>query len=165
MVVGRGGDYVLVATAYDEQMAVLYARNKSYAVVAKLAVEHFDEFTPLLGSKMSAVMVGDIAGGRECENVASHGHVAGLHVIAYARSLERPAALVYFIEVIAENGSIGHLAARRETFGDCSQQSRTSLRGKAVKVGCVGIFQRSLSAEPFHPMVAHAVTEYYKVFH
>ena len=61
MIVWRGAHNVLVATLYDKQVAVLYARYKPYVVIAQLLVEIFNEHVTLLCCEVPAVMINDFS--------------------------------------------------------------------------------------------------------
>ena len=63
-------------------MTILNARNKLDAVVAQLLVEIFNEHVALFSFQMSAVVVFN-ASVFQRDNVATHGHIVGLHIIAY----------------------------------------------------------------------------------
>ena len=86
---------------------------------------------------MSAVVVVYFAV-EEGNDVAAHGHVLRLHLVAYGSGLQRAAALVYFIEVVAQDGGVGHLAARMESLGDGVQAAGLAVLGQQVHIGCVG---------------------------
>ena len=80
MVVRRRTLYVLVAVLYDEQMAVLYARDELYTVAAQLLVKIFYQHVAIFGLEVSTVVI-LYASVLQSDDVAAHRHVVGLHLI------------------------------------------------------------------------------------
>ena len=101
---------MLVAALDDEQVAVLDAGYQLHALVAERLVQRQDEPGAFLGGQMPSVVVHDAAVGQR-DDVAAHGHVVGAHLVAYRGGLEWPAALVHLVEVIAQDGGVGHFRA------------------------------------------------------
>ena len=88
-------------------MAVLHACIEMDAVVGEMFVEVTDEYVAFLCLQASAGMVlDDVA--FDAHEVAAHGEVAGLQLHADAGSLQRSAAFVHEVLVVAENTAVRH---------------------------------------------------------
>ena len=155
---------MLVATADNQQVAILDACNEEHPVVAETVIEMADEHLALFGGEMTAVMVLDFPV-EQGDDIAAEGQVVGTHLIADAGSLKRSPALIDLVKVVAENGGVGHLAAGTIPLGHGEQSSATSVTGQPVHALRVHILQRCLSAKSFYRMVGHAVAENNQVFH
>lgn len=92
---------MLVATLDDQEVTVLDARNKFDTLVAEVLLEILDEQVALLGRQVAAMMIFDLAV-LYADEIASHGHVVRLHVVADAGGFEGAAAFVDLMLVISE---------------------------------------------------------------
>ena len=63
--------------------------------------------------------------------------------IAYGSSLQRAAAFVDFVQVIAEDSSIGHFRAWRETFRHGDKTAGASFTGQPIHIIWTGVLQYS----------------------
>src|SRR5574344_504897 len=92
------------------------------------------------------------------DDITTDSHVFRLHDIAYARSLQRTATFINFVQVIAEDSCISHFAARVKTVGDSYKSASTSILGKHIHIWRLCILQKRFASQPFNSMVSHAVT-------
>ena len=127
-------------------------------------IQIVDEHTGVFGLEIAAVMGDDLAVFQR-DDIAADGKVVVGHIIADAGRLERATAFVDFVQVIAEDGSIGHLAAWRETLGDGYQATTTAFARQTVHIFRTGVLQQGLIAEAGHFVVGHAVAQDDDVFH
>ena len=115
MVVGWGADDMLVAAFDDQQMAVLDACDELHTLttltfvdrLSQLFVQIVNQHTGIFRFQIATVMSDDLAVS-ESNDVAADGKVVISHLIADAGSFQRTTALIHLIQVIAENGCIGH---------------------------------------------------------
>ena len=110
-----------------------------------MLVQIVDERAGIFGSQVATVM-GNDSSVLQCDDIAADGKVVGLHVIADGGSFERAAPFVDRIQVVAQDGRVGHLAARRKAFGYGDQSARAAILGQQVHHGFIGILQQRLSA-------------------
>ncbi len=159
----RAGDILAPALDY-EQMTVLYSGNEPNLVRTESGIKKTDKLPSIRGGKMTAMMIENLSI-RQCDDIATHGHIPRLHVIAYTRGFQRASPLIDLGEIITEDGGIGHLAPWREPFRDSHEHPRPPFSRHAIKGRRGGIFKRRPTAERGYRMVTHAVTKYYQMFH
>ena len=123
-----------------------------------MLVKKVHQFTGIVGRKMPAMVVLDASVG-QADDVASCGHVVGAHLIADGRRFERSAPLIHLVQVVAHDGSVGHLASRREAFRYGDKAPVAPLPCQQVHVWCVGVLQWSFPAKTLDAVVGHAVAE------
>ena len=165
-------DNVLVAALDDEQVAVLYAGDETDTLAAQLPVdglgqvliEIINEHAGILCLQVAAV-VGQYLVVLQRDDVAAQGQVVVGHLVADGCCLKGAAPFVDLVEVVAQNGRVGHLRAWLEAVGYGSQASGASHPGQHVHIGCLGILQQRPSSQALHTVVGHAVTKDYYSFH
>ena len=147
-VVGRGGEEVLVATADDEEVAVLDAGVETdtasvVGIAGEVLVEVVDEGRCLLGFEASAgVVLEDVA--LDAHEVTTQGEVAGLEFYSDGRSLEWPAPLIDEVLVVAEDAAVGDLGTGVEAIGYGLQQPATSVGCQPVHGWSGGVLEEGL---------------------
>ena len=172
MVVGWGTDDVLGTATDDKEVTVLDAGNKAYTLAALFAVDGggevlvqvVDEHAGVVGFEVSAI-VGDNLAVLECNDVAADGKVVVTHLIADRGGLQGAAALVDLVQVVTENGGVGHLGAWRETFGNGDETTCAATAGQLIHHGLVGILQQGLPAESLDGKICHSISKNDYMFH
>ena len=156
MVVRRSTLNVLVAVLYDEQVAILNACDELDVFIAQLLVKIFDECVAVFCFQVSAVVVLYASVGKSYD-VATHGKVVRLHLVAYRCSLKRSAAFIDLVEVVAKYCGVGNLAARVKALGHRHHAAAASLACKKIHVWGVGILKKCFAAQSCDSVVCHAV--------
>ena len=156
VVVGWCALYVLVAIADNQQVAVLYACDELYIIVAEMLIKILYQHVAFLRGEVSSMVVFYQSVG-EIDDITPHGHVIRSHLVAYGSGLERTASLIHVVEVVAENGSVGDLTSRVKSIGYRNHTATATHPCELVHIWSVGVLQQSLSAESLYGMVGHAV--------
>ena len=142
-IVGRGAMQALVASLDDEQVAVLHTGVKAHALIAQMLLQVLYQHIGLLGGDMSRrVVLEDIA--LDAHEVAAGSNLIRSEVYTDIGRLEHSPTLIYFVEVVAKDRHIGHLAAGMEAVGHGAQHTRTPHTGQAVHIRGMGILQQCL---------------------
>lgn len=165
MIVRRVTDDVLVAAFDDEEVPVLDACDELHALAAfllvdglcKVLVEVIDEDCRILSLQIPTV-VSDNLSVLQGDDVTANGHVVVGHFIAYAGSLQRSAAFIDLIKVVAKNGGVGNLRTRGKPLRYCNEASAASFACQPVHHGLVSILQQRLTAQSLYSVVGHSVT-------
>ena len=164
MVVWRSALHVLVSTFYYKQMSVLYSLDEMNVGTAQLLFEPVCQPSALVRSEMATVVVLYPAA-FHTDDIAAHGQVTLLKIVADTRRFKGAAPFIYLVLVVTEDAAVCHLTAGQEPVGHGNQSAAASLSRQHIHVWGVGILQRGLSTEPFHPVVCHSVTQDYYVLH
>jgi hypothetical protein len=139
-VVRRGAVEVLVASADDQQVAVLHSRIEMNVFVAQLLLEKADEDVGLFCSDMSCgVVLDDVT--FNADDVTPHRHIARFQVDTNIGSLENAPSLINLREVVGEDGEVRHFAAGMKAIGNSLESPVTSLLGKQIHIRCMGMLQ------------------------
>ena len=153
-------------------MAILDATDELHPFAALALVDGLgqrlvqivDQHAGILRLQVTAVMGDDLAIFKG-DDVTAYGEVVGLHVVADAGSLQRSAALVHLVQVVAQDGGVGHLTARRESFRHGDESARAAVLCEKVHHGLVGSLQQRFATQSLHGVVGHSITQYDDMFH
>ena len=153
-------------------MAILDAADEFYTIAAlflvdglgESLVEIIDEYAGILRLEVTAIMRDNLTV-LECDNIATDGEVIISHLIAYRCGFQRSSSLVHLVQVIAEDGGVGNLAARRKTLGNGNQTATTACLCQAVHVFRTCILQKRLATKAVDLMVGHAVAQNDNMLH
>ena len=145
-------------------MPVLYSLDEVNVGTAQFLFEPVCQPSALVRSEMAAVVVLYPAA-FHTDDIAAHGQVARLKIVADTRRFKGAAPFIYLVLVVTEDAAVCHLTAWQEPVGHGNQSAAASLPRQHIHVWGVGILQRGLSTEPFHPVVCHSVAQDYYVLH
>lgn len=115
------------------------------------------EHCSVLCREVSAIVSDDLAIAYT-DDIQAQRKVFGCHVVTDACSLQRSAAFVHLVLVVAKDGTVGNFGAREEPVGDCHQASCAAFACQHVHIRRVSILQERLATEALHGMVCHAIT-------
>ena len=101
-------------------------------------VQIIDEHAGILRLEVTSVM-GDNLTILKSDDVTTQRQVVGLHLVTDRGSLQRTASLVHLVEVVAQDGCVGHLRARREPFGNGDETTSATSLGQTVHIFRTGI--------------------------
>ena len=169
---GWGTDDVLRASLDDQQVAILDARDKLHTLAtltfvdgfSEVLVQVFDEYIGILRLEITTV-VGDDLAIFERDDITTDGEVVVSHLVADRGRFEWPSAFVHLIQIVTQNGSIGHLRAWGESLRNGHQSSAAAFTSQLVHHRFMGILQQGLPTEPFDGKICHAITKYDDMLH
>ena len=101
----------------------------------------------------------------KCDDIAADGKVVVGHLVSYACRFQRAATFIYLVEVVSQDGGIGNLRTRRESFGHSNEPAGASLAGQQVHHRLMGILKKCLATQSLHREVGHTITQNNNVFH
>ena len=157
MVVGWSTIQLFAGSFDDQEVAVLDAGDELDVVIAQVLVQVLDELGTFLCGEVSAMMVLDFAI-CQADDVASHRHVARLHVITDGGGFKRTSAFIHLVHVVTQYGGVGYLGTRVETLGHREQSATSTRLCQQVHRWGIGILHRGLPTQSLHGVVCHAVT-------
>ena len=109
--------YTLVSAFYYQQMPVLHTRMETHALITQMLLQIFHQHIGFFGRNMSRRMVLDSIS-FNADNITAHRHFTRLQVYTDTCRFQRAASLIYFRQVIAQNGHIGNLTAGMKSVGN-----------------------------------------------
>ena len=127
-------------------------------------VEVCYELAGILCFQVAAIM-GDYFSVFQGDDVTADGEVVVRHLVAYAGSLQGSTSFIHLVEVVAQDGCVGHFRTGREAFGHCDEASCAPFACQHVHIFRSCILQECLIAEAGHLVVSHTVSEDDEVFH
>ena len=172
VIVGWGTNNVLRAPFDDQQVAILDACNELHPLASltfvdglgQLLVQVFDEYVGILRFQIASV-VGDDLAVFQRDDVTAYGHIVVSHIVAYGGCLQWSATFIHLVQVVPQDGCVGHFAARREPLGHCDESPCAPFTCQLVHHGFACILQQCLTSQSLNGQVSHSVSKYYNVLH
>ena len=139
MIMGWGASNMLVAALDYQQVAILYARNKLYALAALTLVYGLGQgFVQIVNQQagifcfqITTVMRNNLTV-LQVDNVTAKCQIVVGHLVAYRGCLQWSATLVHLIQVVTQNRCVSHLATWRKSLGHRNQSPAASLLSQLV---------------------------------